>query len=289
MSDSSFTLKTIRVTVVLGEGSFGGRGNGKVIEGLATEVSVTKPGPPEKNKASVKVTGLSLKDMEQMTTLAFRALPKQKNHVTIQAGTQGQSALSTVFWGEIISAWADFNQAPDVLFNIEAQTGSYPAIMATPQETVNGTVPAADLIEKYAKLAGYTFKNEGVSASVKNAVFNGDPIAKMRNICNQVGCELLIDDGEVVILPSGGTRTGNAVFLSKDSGMLGYPTFSNEGIDVKCLYNPELKIGGVIKVESITPRASGLWKVTKLEHSLSAYKPGGGSWTSAMSGTWVSE
>lgn len=44
----SFKLKTIRTTITLGKGTFGGGGNSKIIEGLATDVDITKPGLPEK-------------------------------------------------------------------------------------------------------------------------------------------------------------------------------------------------------------------------------------------------
>jgi hypothetical protein len=281
--DSSFTIKTLRIAVVLGEGTFSGHGNTKIIEGLGTDVSISKPGPPEKNKATVKIAGLKIEDMAEMTTLAFKPLKTLKNLVTIQAGDFGASDLPVAFTGEIVSAYADFNQAPDALFAIEAQTGSYPALVPSPQETVRGQADAASLIAKYAKEIGYAFKNEGVSASVKNAVLNGSPIEKIRAVANQIGCELLIDDSMVVIMPSGGARSGNAVYLSKESGMLGYPTFTSDGLQIKALYNPEFKIGGLVEVKSIVPRSSGVWKVTKLDHSLVAHKPGGGAWSSTLS------
>ena len=41
--------KTIRTTIILGEGEFEDGTNTRVIEGLATTVDVTKNGLPEKN------------------------------------------------------------------------------------------------------------------------------------------------------------------------------------------------------------------------------------------------
>jgi hypothetical protein len=287
LSDGSFTLKTIRVTVTLGEGSFGGKGNAKIIEGLGAEVSVSKPGPPEKPSANIKLTGLKLDDMAQMTMLSFLPMSSLKNHVAVQAGNQGDANLPVVFWGEITAASADFNQAPDIVFNIDAETGSYPALIASPQETARGQASAAALIEKYAKQIGYGFKNEGVSASVKNAVLNGSPMEKIKAVAGQVGCEIIIDDGEIVIMPAGGARSGNAVLMTRETGMIGYPTFTSDGISLKCVYNPEIKIGGLLRVESVVPRASGVWKITKLDHNLSAYKASGGPWSSSLSAVFA--
>jgi hypothetical protein len=55
------------------------------------------------------------------------------------------------------------------------------------------------------------------------------------------------------------------------------------------IFDPNVKIGGLVKIESIVPRASGIWKVTKITTKLEAYVPNGGSWNSSVSATWVQE
>lgn len=276
-------IKTIEIGVTLGGGSFGSGGNTKTYEGFATSVNVTKPGLPEKNKATVKISGLSLADMSKMTTLAFAPLKTQKNLLRIRAGEKGGS-LGLVFEGEITTAYADFNTAPDVTMNIEAQSGSYPALIPLKQEAVQGEASAADLISKYAGEVGYSFRNEGVSSSVKNIVLNGSPVEKMRDVADQVGIEMIIDDGAVVIMPAGKARSGNAVLLKDTSGLVGYPTFTQDGISLKAFFNPSFQQNGLVKVESIVPKASGTWKISKLTHNLEAYKPGGGQWISQIEG-----
>ena len=128
-----------------------------------------------------------------MTFLAFRPLQSFKNILTIEAGEKG-ARLSTVFKGEIASAFADFNAAPAPRFRIEAISGCYAAKMGAAPVSVNGTASAADLISQFAAQIGYAFRNEGVTASVRDAVFNGSPIEKARAVAEEVGAELLIDD-----------------------------------------------------------------------------------------------
>ena len=82
-------IKTIRTTIILGEGEFSGGGNTKIIEGLATTVQVTKAGLPEKNSAEVRIQGLKLSDMEQLTFLSFLPGEYRKNHILIEAGNKG--------------------------------------------------------------------------------------------------------------------------------------------------------------------------------------------------------
>jgi hypothetical protein len=49
-----------------------------------------------------------------------------------------------------------------------------------------------------------------------------------------------------------------------------------------------LKLGGQIRIESIVPKATGYWKITKLTHSLSAYSQNM-DWTSNIDGIWLKE
>ncbi len=278
----SFSLKTIQLAVTLSQGGFdGGSGNTKIIEGLACQVTIEKPGLPEKNSLKTRVWGMKYEDMAQLTMLAFKPLESQKNLIEVKAGDKG-GTLATIFQGEIISASADFNSAPDVAMDFEADSGSYPNQIAGPTATVAGEAPAANLFARFASEAGYEYKNEGVEASVKDAWFPGSPIEKAMKLARDIGCELIIDDGVMITMPEGQSREGNAVLLNSANGMIGYPTFNQDGIVCRCIFNPDLQYGGLIQVESIVPKATGVWKITKLSHDLSAYVPGGGNWESKI-------
>ena len=275
----SFTKKQIRVGLALYKDE---QKRTLVYEGVETHVQIEKPGEPDQNKATVEMFNLSMDAMRDMTTLSFRPLQTKKNLIVIFAGDETEG-MSQCFAGEIDTAYADFSGAPTIKMHIEAAAGSYPSLKASPPIAVKGSQSAASLIEQFAKESGYAFRNNGVSASVKNAVLNGSPVQKMRAVAGMVGCELLIDDNVVKIQPyDKGLDEGNAVLMSKDSGMLGYPTFTSEGISLKCLYNPDLQLGGMIEVDTVVPGAKGTWKITKLSHSLVANSVSPGDWFSEV-------
>jgi hypothetical protein len=281
----SFDVKAIEVSIVLAEGDFGG-GNTLTLTGgtggMTLNVTVDKPGQPDQNKAEVNVKGLTYEHMAQLTTLGFRSGEMQKNMITIRAGTEG--VLSTVYEGEITEAWADFNPVPDPEMKIKAESGSYPQLTPEDPVSVDGDAPVASLMEAEAKAMGYAFVNQGVTASVRNAVFTGSPVEKLRRMAAQVGAELVIDDRTVYLLPGDGTaREGNAVSLKADTGLIGHPTFSADGIECVCLFNPDVQQAGLIEVESIVPKASGTWKVTKLTHNVSSTD----QWTTEIKAEYV--
>lgn len=277
----SFTQKVLEIRLTLAAGSFGGRGNTKIIRGLATDVAVEKPGLPDKPKATVKIVNLPVTDMESLTTLAFRPLQAQKNLISIMAGDD-ENGLAQVFAGEITNAWGNFNTAPDPTFEIEAMSGYYPALTPKSPTASPGAVPLSAVVEQLAGNMGYSFRNEGVTAQLRNSVLNGSPMEQAQAAARQAGAELILDDATLILLPAGQARKGNAVLLTKDSGMIGYPTFNTNGISLKCFFNPVIIYGGLVQIESRVPKASGIWKVTKLSHRLSAFNASGGPWETEL-------
>ena len=284
----SFTLKQIEIRITMAAGSFGGGGTEKVINGLPCEVKVKKTGGDEKPSCNVSIGGMAYNDMEQLTTLAFRPLQTRKNLIAIYAGDT-ENGLSQVFTGEITSAAADFNVAPDVRFEIEAITGYYPSLKPAGPQTIAGDASVADIVEQQATEMGYAFENGGVTTRLHNTILNGTPMQKAKAAARQAGATLLVDDNTLVLLPPGKERKGTTVLLSDNSGMIGYPTLSSDGISVDALYNPAFKIGGLIEVKSIVPKASGTWRITKLEHTLCANDPDGEDWKSSIDAVYVSD
>lgn len=283
---SSFTIKTIRIALSMNTGIFDDGSNIITIDGLPVSVDISKPGGEDKNKVSIVIKGLSLSVMDRLTTLSFRPLQSYKNTITVEAGSKGEK-LSTVFTGEITTAFADFNSVPSVSFKIEGMTGAYAAQIASAPMSVKGNSSIDSIMKQLAAEAGYSFKNEGVTASIKNTVLNGSPIEKINMLAKQTGIDLFIDDSTVIIMPAGNVRDGNAVLLSDKTGMFGYPTFTNDGVSVKALFNPNFQIGGLVEIKSVVPKASGIWRINKLGHKLAAYQPSGGEWISSLDAVWI--
>ena len=286
---SSYSVKTLRAEIQLGTGNFQGTSkNTYTIEGLAMSAKIEKVGLPDLNKCALSIAGMKYDVMEQLTVLGFRKLTSAKNLLTLYGGTQGET-LPVLFSGDITKAVADFKNAPDVTFNISATTGAYSVKKAAPPLSVAGSTAAADLAKAWAAEMGYSFKNAGVTTQVQNCIFNGSPLQKLRVLSEQYHIETIIDDGEIIIQPRGEVRkTGTIPYLTEESGLAGYPAFTDNGISLVALYNPDFKFGGLVRVKSIVPRASGEWKITKLMHSVSAYEKSG-EWFSEIEGSWIGE
>ena len=277
-----FSVKTVRITIQLRKGEFDGGGNTVIIEGLPVSVTVTKQGGEAKNKASVTVDNLKLETATQLTTLAFKRLETYNNVIQIDAGSQG-AELSTIFIGEITSAVPVMSDSK-LSLKIEALAGYYPALIPSTPTSVQENTTVEKLMKQFADEAGYSFENKGITASIANSVFVGSPVEKAKTLARQADVDLLIDDNKFTIQPFEAPKEGQIPLLSKGTGLIGYPSFSNEGINCKSVFNDKLKVGSYFKLESILPHASGEWQITKVEHRLEAYTPNSGTWESDVTG-----
>lgn len=278
-----FSVKTVRITIQLRKGEFEGGGNTVIIEGLPVSVTISKTGGDAKNKASVTIENMKLDTVTQLTTLAFKRLETYNNVMQIDAGAQG-AELATVFIGEITSAIPQLDDNGVLSLKIEALAGYYPALLPTAPTSVQGDTTVEKLMQQFANEAGYSFENKGITASVANSVFVGSPIAKAKTLARQADVDLLIDDNKFTIQPFEAPKDGQIPLISKSTGLIGYPSFSNEGINCQCVFNDKLKVGSYFKLESILPHASGEWQITKVEHRLEAYQTNSGTWESDITG-----
>lgn len=284
---ASFIQRLLEVRITLREGEFAGGGNTKIVTDIPIRAAIEKTGPPDFCKATVEIRGMKYDDMATLSTLSFRPLTTAKNVIEVYAGDR-DSGMALAFEGEVTSASADFNAAPDVSFRLECMAGYFGNVTPKAPTAVSGSQKAADFIAMMAREAGYAFRNDGVEDVLTNAIFSGSPVLQARSAARQVGAELIIDDGVMILGPSGG-RQGNAVLLSASSGLLGYPAITGEGVELKAIYNPAFRLGGHIKLETIVPRAEGVWRIIKLSHELTAFDPTGGPWESAITGFYPGE
>ena len=283
---SSYSEKSIRVTITLDSGS--GIGEQMVFEDFAIQVMVQKQGAPELPKASVVIYGLTLETMSQLTMLSFDALSLKKNVIEIAAGEKGHP-LAVIFQGEIVQSSPDFSSAPSPGMRIDAITSAYPKLIPLSPVAVKGSQAAADLCASFAAQAGLAFESIDVSAQLANCVVSGDPIQKMRWIADSIGADLIIDDDRAVLMGRGSTRGEEQTIdlISPENGEIGYPSFDNLGIRCSCFFQPGLKVAGYFRLESSFKRASGVWKIYSLTHSLAANCPSGGPWKTDVAATWI--
>lgn len=269
--------KAIELTITLGSGTFGEDvGDTVTLSGFRILADVTTPGGDSMGRCQLRVYGLREDLMNKLTTIGqINTAIRAKNSVLIAAGEDG-AALSAVFQGTILDAWADYSAAPDVVFNIIAFAGLDAAVKPVGATSYKGPTDVAEIIGNLAQSEmGLTFENNGVDVKLSSPYLHGTALSKVRAVAEAADILWSIDRGTLAIWPRGGGRAGSVPKISPDSGMVGYPSLSSKGMTVKMLFNPNVRFGGDVEVQSAIPMACGKWRVSDVSHSLSCEAPGG--------------
>lgn len=306
----AFVERKLKITIQLAPNTgtnqpntFTGTGADTVtIEGLRTTVRIQNSGAAADNRAQVKIFGMPPSLMNQLSTLGlvFNLVPK--NTLTIMAGDDA-SGLSAVFSGTVWAAYGDYSAQPSVPFHFECLAGAADAAIAIAPSSFTGSTDVATILSGLARQMGVGFENNGVNVKLSSPYVSGSAKIQVQKVAEWAGIEWTIDANKLAIWPKGGNRnTPNVPVISPSTGMISYPAFTQQGIIVKTVFNPQISFGSLVKVESSllsgiaaakpsqpqlptqtqnTTTFPTQWAVNKIDHSLDQLEPGG-DWSSTV-------
>lgn len=249
------------------------------LSGLRCSAKIVNAGAPSGSHLSLSVYGLPLEMMNRLATLGMVVQLVPRNVVVVQAG-DAASGLTTVFQGTILQAWGDFGAAPEVPFRVEANSGIAELVAPVPASSYQGSADVVTILNNLvSQMPGWTFENNGViGVKVSNPYLPGSALQQARKIKDAVANVMGYDDSDntISIWPKGSTRGGLVPTISPQTGMVGYPTFVPQGIQVTTIFNPSVKFMGSIQVQgSQLTQANGKWGVFSLDHDLESMLPHG--------------
>lgn len=260
--------------------TFAEGGNTVTLQNHRASATIKQAGAASMAEAQVRIYGMTPSLMNQLSTLGRVRLAQARNTISVSAGND-EDGMAVVFQGTITTAWADFKSAPEVPFHVLAQSGMAAALTIVPAASFTGAADVATLMSGFATQMGFAFENNGVTARLASPYFPGALLRQAQSCAQAAGIDMVIENNVLAIMPRGVARGGQIPLLSPSTGMVGYPSFTGNGIGVQCEYNPNVTFHGLIQVESDLPPANGRWRIINLLHDISAETPGG-PWFSFM-------
>lgn len=270
--------RIIKLRFILGSGSFDAAGQNAVdVEGVRASANVTKAGTSSNANCELRVWGMPLSLMNRLTTLNKLAFGQQIDNTVIVSAGDEKNGVSVLFQGTIQEAWVEAKQPPDVMFYVRATSGMYRALQPIPPTSYKGSVDGAVALSGLAQQIGLQLVNHGVTGQIRNPYWPGAAKQQLDKMCQALNCVPFVDDVKHVlhVWPKGAARKDAAVLLSPSTGLVGYPTYTQNGIAVRSIYNPNLSFGRKVQIESQLTAASGEWAIAAISHNLDANMPGG--------------
>lgn len=274
--------KNLLFIITLGTGTFGSSNNNQIqLEGFRSRATIEKAGGQMLGTLRAQIYGVKQSDMNSATTLQYQNQGFLRNTIQVYAIDGTQRTL--VFTGNIVNAWGNYHSMPDVFLEIQAQSLWIAKLTPTPPLSFPGAIPVPTVMKQIADKMGINFENNGVTSSLINPYLAGTSVEQAKNVAQQAGIDMYLDDDTMAICKLGDSRGSLIPEISPDSGLIGYPTFDGVGVNFRTFFNPAITFGGAVKLVTSIPRAAGQWVVTSINHDLDAQEPGG-QWFSTVRG-----
>jgi len=240
----------------------------KSYEGLAMSASGTKYANANQNECDVKISNLdqATRDYLLTETSPFNK-NKTKKVLLVEAG-RVSTGYSLVFAGDITSAVGA--QPPDITMTLKAATGDFAKgeIIARSQP---GITPLRNIAARVAQDLGLVLDFQAKPKQISNYSFTGSAVKQVEQLGNMGRVNAFIDDRALVVKDYNVALERRVRVLNLDTGMIGIPEFTEQGLKVKMLFDNQTALGGGLEVTSkLNPAANGTYTVYKLQFELAS-------------------
>lgn len=284
--------RNIDVTVKLGAGEFGAKlGDTMTLSGYRVQTQIEFQGAGMMGTANVRVYGLPVETLNRLTMIGpVATLALQESSIEIVAHDTNGAHMP--YQGSLYQSWADMRDAPNAALQVTALRGMIANLKPVNASSYVGSVQVADIMADFAKEAGWAFENNGVNVTLSNPYFPGTTLAKIRRCSRAAGVNFAVLNGlTLAIWPGYGSRTSKPIItVSPQNGLVGYPSFNQNMVHARCLFNPAIEIGARVKIEgSIMTPANRTWTVGLATHTLESQTPNGAWFTDFQGAMWGEE
>ena len=258
----SFDPRLLRVGIQIGDTLWW-------YEGLSIEVNITKTSGATANDANIKVTNITkLQRNELLTQTSPFNKSKERKQLFVEAGRQSYG-YSQIFVGDITVA--DVTQPPDIGIVLRAQTNAHNRTQII-SKSYGATVSCKRVATDIAESMGLALQFEIEDKQLASYAFVGAKSTQLDRL-NEIGrVQAYVDDNKLVVqeLGKGLTESRTTGVLSAESGMVGIPEVTEQGVKVMMLFEPASRLGQTINVVSkMNPAADGEYIIFKMTYELS--------------------
>nr|DAR16764.1 MAG TPA: 43 kDa tail protein [Caudoviricetes sp.] len=242
------------------------------IEQLRVAFEIDKTINEKPNPAKIQVWNLNRDHINQLLSQDYKKV----------ALSVGYGELRQIYVGDITKTRIQ-REGLDFVLTLECSDGHQAYTQSRAKTTLKAGATDKQIVEELQKTMP---KVQTGAIDIPNQrklhrgrVLNGNSRDILTKIARNNNADWSIQDGALIFLPKDKVLNDDAVLISQDTGMINAPEQTDEGLELTCLLNPALQIGGLVKVESIIDYFNGEYKIIKLAHSGDGI---GGDWHSKM-------
>lgn len=222
-------------------------GEGLDFEKFRVQFVVRRGDVQTPNTADITIFNLAEHTASQITAKEFTQL-------SISAGYEGNYGL--LFRGQIKQTRKGRVDQKDSYVSIAAADGDEPYNFSSIALTLAAGMEPQDEVQAFLKTMAKGTINQGsvctlsTHTNLRPRVYYGMTKDEWRDFAERNDVLWSIQDGMLTIIPQAGYILGPVQTISPATGLIGVPEQTQNGIRLRTLLNPRLKIGTAIKLDS---------------------------------------
>lgn len=233
--------------------------NGLDLSNLRIKFSVKQTDSQSPNTADIRIYNISA---ETALSMLVNLNPppgigfSTPGRVVLQAGYQ--SNFGVIFQGNIKQVILGRESATDTFVDIVAGDGhlayNYAIVnttLAAGSSQSNQINAAATSMSPYGTGLGYISPLQQTKLPRSKTMY-GNARNYLRAVSQSSNQTWSIQNEKITFIPKTSYLPGTAVVLTSKTGLIGTPQQTNEGVNVKCLLNPIIRVGGRINIAEAT-------------------------------------
>jgi hypothetical protein len=220
------------------------------------------------NEATITISNLdkATQDFILSETTPFN-LNTSPKIATIFAGRQSYGTAQ-IYTGNIISS--SVSQPPDISITLKCLTGNFfKTNVITNNQTASNTLSIIG--QQIANTLGIAYRFEASDKNIANYNFAGSSLKQVQLLNSMGGVNAFIDDNTLIMKNALIPLTGTTRILNLDSGLIGIPEFTEQGLKVTFLLDNKTVIGGGLNIQSqVYPAINGNYVIYRLGFNITS-------------------
>ncbi|MBA7802504.1 hypothetical protein HV170_13365 [Citrobacter freundii] len=264
-----YSKRSLRFEFVNETYSFDESGNNTIsISEARATVSFQSAGNLFGTQINVSIFGLGIEMLAVLSSKAMGLFGSDTERISMKVFV-GETAI---FAGYMTSSIANMNAIPNAALMITATANADLQNKPASPFSFNGATPVPDIINAICNAAGYKAYITGLDGLVvTNPHYEGSIFTQLESLCNDVNVAMSVAPPSISFWPQDSTRDDVMPFISPEYGLIGYPIFSNGGLMFQTQFSTLLTTGRNVQIETSLPHASGVYKLTSVNHELSSW------------------
>lgn len=237
--------------------------------GAASVVKITKSSDSKQNSCTISIDNLLLETIDYLVTETSPWNPSQKPKlITVMAGRLS-TGVERIYVGDVIMA--EPSMPPERRLTMKALTQNGAKYKWTSRSSPK-TTQLSELCRNVAADYSLNLRFEAKDKTIANYVYNGTTAQQIKKL-EQVGdVDCFIDDEFFIVKDLGKGMRSEVRLISKDTGMIGTPTLDDKGIKVRVLFDPTIRLGQQIEIQSeVNKSANGQYVIYSWSANLATH------------------